>query len=239
MTKSGFFDVTRVTAGLLVAGLLALAAKPAHALLAFDISDGITTTAFSEGSSFDESLDPGRIEFNDSVGVFNIVFATGLSKPLIGDDTQAVIDLLSLSLSSTAGGSLTIKMTDTDFTQAAYMGFMTTNIGGTSTGSVNIKTYIDSTNTAFGTETLLADLDVANFAGTSVAAFSGHESDWIYTGDTPYSLTMIVTVTHDNAGDLTSFDAELRVLPEPAALALFGIGLTGLGLVSRRRAARR
>lgn len=238
MTKMGIFHVTRVSAALIVAGVMAFAAKPAHALLEFDISDGATTTAFAEGGALDESLDPGRIEFNDSIGVFNIVLATGLSKPIIGSETEAVLDLLSLSLSSTAGGSLTIKMTDTDFTQANYMGFMTTNIGGTSTGSVNIKTYIDSTNTAFGTETLLADLDVADFSSSGIAAFAGHKSGWINTG-APYSLTMIVTVSHDNAGDLTSFDAELRVLPEPAALALFGIGLTGLGLISRRRGARR
>ncbi|MHA1114267.1 MAG: PEP-CTERM sorting domain-containing protein, partial [Alphaproteobacteria bacterium] len=85
--------------------------------------------------------------------------------------------------------------------------------------------------------TLLADLDVADFSSTGISAFSGHEEGWISTG-TPYSLTMVVTVTHDNAGDLTSFDAELKILPEPAVLALFGMGLTGLGLLSRRRAAR-
>src|SRR5439155_27313556 len=50
----------------------------------------------------------------------------------------------------------------------------------------------------------------------------------------PYSLTEIVSIHFAGPG-VTSFDTELRVVPEPATLTLLGLGVLGLGACAWRR----
>lgn len=54
----------------------------------------------------------------------------------------------------------------------------------------------------------------------------------------PYYLAIGLQVTAGTGGGATG-DANLTVVPEPASLALFGMGLFGVGVMSRRRLARK
>ncbi|MBI3774187.1 MAG: PEP-CTERM sorting domain-containing protein [Gammaproteobacteria bacterium] len=71
-------------------------------------------------------------------------------------------------------------------------------------------------------------------SGAYNGAFSDTDSDYINGLIGQYSMTLVGYITHDQAWDISSFDYEVKV-PEPMTLALFGAGLIGLGLVSRRK----
>jgi len=53
--------------------------------------------------------------FAGSVGSFMVQVTIGISKPVIGDDTKGRLDLMNLSVTGFAPGTLHIQLTDTDY----------------------------------------------------------------------------------------------------------------------------
>lgn len=105
-------------------------------------------------------------------------------------------------------------------------------LGGALNGSVGYKAWVDTTDSAFGTETLLGDVSDNVAGGFSLDAINGQA--WIASG-VPYSLTLFATMTL-GAGQMGSLDASLTEVPVPAAVWLFGSGLLGLlGFSSRKK----
>lgn len=224
-------SLQQLAAGLgLAAGLAA--SIQAEAATIIELSDGVVTKSVTDGGVGDLSPTPGVVVFSGTVGVFDVNVTTGLTKPLLGSATEPIMDLNSVNVNSGAVGTLTVKLTSTDFVPTSKTFLAKLDVGGTTNGTITVDAFNDSSNTPFGT--LLNTTGVGPFSNGPFADSDLGGSGQIQFGPS-YSATIIATIIHDDASDVTSFDAEYRIIPEPGTVALIGLG--GLLAVRRRRRA--
>jgi hypothetical protein len=138
--------------------------------------------------------------------------------------------LVSAQFSCNGGGCLTddlvIKVSDIDWTLLRSPGSLSLLFDGNlSTGSSSLSAYSDTSNAYFGTGALLTTLGVFPPSGHPRAANLGGSL-----GPSPYSLTLIQTVRGGSSGHT----AGILLVTEPSSIALLGIGLSGMLLLSRR-----
>ena len=212
-------------AALIAAGAAGLGqVSDANAALALRISDGITTNTVTDAGN------TGFVNYSGALGAWGINVTTGLGGPVLSAPFPH-LDLNSVNVTTpNSGGSLTIMLTDTDFNFGGSVAAFVTNLGGTTNGTLNFQVYVNNDNTAFST----AGTKVADFGPLGSGAFSASSGGFAPISG-PYSVTLVATFAHQSAGQVTSFDGEFQI-PEPEALAMFGIGLLGMGgLIARRR----
>jgi hypothetical protein len=204
-----------------VAGFASLAAAPAQAAVILMV--GPTTITDNGVGDLNAAL--GQITSIDSPVDFTITINTGTTTSLPS------MDLDSSDITSTAPGSLVVQLTETGLTKLSLATnwltqFVGNWVGGA--GSVELQTYMDLSNTPFGQTIPLADLTSAStpFALSS-AAVAG--------GGGPFSITEVLTIKAQAAGEHFSLDGSMADAPEPASLALVGAGLAGLAWVRRRK----
>ena len=164
----------------------------------------------------------GIVQYSGTVGGFFFTLNAGFSKPNIGGNGLARLDLLSGTVGGGAGSTLRVKLTDTGF-GSPYHGFSIGDGGGTD-GTVNATVTYDTDNLEFGTG---VDINTGDLTGDFV--FVGNA--WV-PADPSFSLSILVDISHDGDNDFTSFDLDVQV-PEPASLSLLGLG--AIALVRRRR----
>jgi len=196
---------------------------------------------------------PGVITLSFATGGFNIVLNISQSKPAIGSAGAPQLDLnftatdiagVAPDCSAASPCSVWLFASDNGFTAP---GAATLNIAGNQPpgGTVNARAWggttnntVDLTGTAPGiTANLLINSgNMTNATGAQQNfAFTG--SGGTLGGVTPYSLTIGVNIIGTGPGTTTG-DEHLSV-PEPATMALFGLGLVGFGAASRRRRAKK
>jgi len=224
---------------ILIAFGVFLVAGSASALLTIRLTEGMNQVTIADGGGGDVNPNAGAVTFVGSVGTFNINVSTGLSKPAVGNPPVFVeMDLNSVNTSTGAGGTLLIELSDTGFTLAGpgpTFSFVA-SIGGTTEGTLDFyRSYIDYGDGLFvqGAQITSQGPFVpppAGFAGTTVGSVAA-DLDL-------FSLTQVVQMTHPASGTgtrVSSFDANLRSVPEPGIMLLIGTGLLGLAGLGRRK----
>ncbi len=228
---------TKIIALAAFLSVTAVGARQAHAIPTLSLDDGSTFMTIVDNGVGDLDSRDGFIHSSTSFANFMAAITIGLSKPILGTADLPHLHLNSVNVSSVgaAADMLTIKFTDTDFSDLAssVTGFES-EIGGLTAGNVTYATYFDNSNAAFGTATLLSNLGSFSGGAFSGSAFASLGS-LTPTPDGPYSLTLVATVAHPAGSfNVTSFDASVAV-PEPSTLLLLGSGMLGFAFLRRRK----
>lgn len=214
-----------MTAALAFAVVLGLSQSArAATLIAIDDPSTVGVDLILNDDDFDRFVQTGTLTSADGF----------LSAAGQGDPAAMRMDLGALMGSFGDAQSLGLYFTQTDF---SGVGTAFSSIIGGTTGGVAYAAFYDPSNAPFG---------LANLIGT-VGTFGAGEFSFTTSeggvGGASFSMTQVVGVTHpgDVQLDFTHFLASVQVVPtavpEPATMALFGLGLAASG-IARRRARR-
>jgi hypothetical protein len=98
--------------------------------------------------------------------------------------------------------------------------------------SITHEIYIDFANTLYGAGLLVTSGTADDVLDDVLNSLLINESQT----ETPFSITHVITVSLDGPGQANATNDSTVEAPEPAALALLGLGLIGIATTRRRKA---
>ena len=114
------------------------------------VTDGIHTGTANDAAT------PGSAAFSGTIGNFDVAITESTGFPAVGSPSTPILDLTSLALTSTLGGTLTLKVTETGFrTITAAQTFLSEITGVYVNSQATMSTYLDAADADFGTGKLL------------------------------------------------------------------------------------
>ena len=223
-------------------GALALAAPAAHANLEIQYS--------STGSSYTTLLNSGSnggfatataAQLNTINAATGLTFGTlDVSSNSPGTSAQALTTSASVSVSNTTGSTITVFLTfgDTNFALpiAPPTALLTSNYSDTvldsGGGSYSFASFVNQSNAQNAT----TGVGTTPLTGGFGSGSSTSDAVMITTLTAPYSMTELLELQLGAGDEITFSNSEkLTSTPEPASMALLGVGLLGLGFVAKRK----
>jgi hypothetical protein len=201
--------------------IFAAMAQPVLAIPTLWLSDngGSTWLTASDNGAGDSNPLDGVVQFSNPMGNWIVNVTTGITNPVLGSATSPHMDLNSVNVNSTSGGTLLIGFSEDGF--GPFDGWLQSSVGGVTTGTAEFASGIN------GLDTLISSFGPFRgaFSGSTSAAASLSSDDILWLG---------AKITHNSGWGSTSFNYEVKV-PEPGMLLLFGSGLVGLAFFRRRK----
>jgi PEP-CTERM motif-containing protein len=219
-----------VVAAMAFAMIVGTSAKADAAFIAYICDDAACTGAgdivVTDNTVGDSAGGLGAISINGTVGGLSFVSNVSQSKPGIGSATAPELDI---NFAATGTGTAWLYASDTGFTLSPASA--TLLIGGTAAGTNTLTSNLWGGNSN-------TNLDLSHLIVGPMSGITNTLSGPLTATANPYSLTLGIKIERSGSGTTTG-DLGATLVPEPATMALFGLGMLGFGVASRRRRAAR